>query len=389
MASTASAVGQQVTERSSYLYMDVLRFVAASVVVLNHARDLLLVDAAEAGGRMGLVAKALYFVSGLGHEAVVAFFVLSGFWITRAVDRRKDDEIFWRPYLADRLSRLLIVLIPALLLGGALDLWGLASGTLHYSGASPATSVPADLADRLSIFAFLGNLFFLQGLVVPTFGSNGPLWSLAYEFWFYLWFPAILFALRGKWQVALASLVIGAIWPKVALGFLVWLMGTGLYYFDKAMASPEKPRGRASAFAILAGSTAALAIALVVARLGLVQLAISDLLVGAAFSGFLWGLLRLDPAFPAPLRLFALYGSRASYSLYAVHYPILMAILAGVGLNSRMMPGTISFAMVGALVAVAVGFARAFSLVTEARTPMFRTWLRQRLVPATPDQRQT
>ncbi|WP_144095618.1 hypothetical protein [Croceicoccus sediminis] len=80
-------------------------------MVLNHARELLIVDAAEAGNRLSLIDKAVYLVSGLGHEAVMVFFVLSGFWITRAVDRRKDDKVFWRPYLTDRLSRLMIVLL--------------------------------------------------------------------------------------------------------------------------------------------------------------------------------------------------------------------------------------------------------------------------------------
>lgn len=324
MASTTSETGHPVTERSSYQYMDMLRFAAAAVVVLNHARDLLIVDAAESGNRIGLIAKAVYFVSGLGHEAVMVFFVLSGFWITRAVDRRKDDKVFWRPYLTDRLSRLMIVLVPALLLGGLLDAWGLASGTLHYSGASPATSVPEDIAGHLTVAAFLGNVLFVQGLAVPTFGSNGPLWSLAYEFWFYLWFPAIFFALRGRLQFALISLAIGVIWPKVALGFVVWLMGSVLYFLDKAANGRERVGGRVRRVAFWAVSAAALVAAFVIARVGMLPLAVSDMLVGGAFSCCIWNLLRSDPTCPGLIRCFAIYGSRASYSLYAIHYPILM-----------------------------------------------------------------
>src|SRR5208282_1820336 len=38
----------------------------------------------------------------------------------------------------------------------------------------------------ISIGEFFGNLLGLQGLSCGPFGGNTPLWSLAYEFWFYL-----------------------------------------------------------------------------------------------------------------------------------------------------------------------------------------------------------
>lgn len=364
--------------RSSYQYMDMLRFVAAAVVVLNHARDLLIVDAADAGNQLGLFAKAVYFIAGLGHEAVMVFFVLSGFWITRAVDRRKDDEVFWRPYLTDRLSRLLIVLIPALVIGGLIDAWGIFSDSLHYSGGSPATSVPDNIAKHLTVAAFVGNTLFLQGLAVPTFGSNGPLWSLAYEFWFYLWFPAIFFVLRRRWTIALISLSIAVIWPKVALGFVVWLMGTALYFWDKAANGRERVtgKGRRVVFSVL--GAAGLFTALMIARLNILPLTISDILVGGAFFWCIWNLLRSDPPFPRLFRCFATYGSRASYSLYAIHYPVLMAILAATGLAARLLPTATAFASLMGLIAFAAIVGWLFSLLTEARTPALRGWLSQR-----------
>jgi peptidoglycan/LPS O-acetylase OafA/YrhL len=45
--------------------------------------------------------------------------------------------------------------------------------------------------DHLGPEVLLGNLVFLQAILVPTWGSNGPLWSLAFEFWFYIWFPTL------------------------------------------------------------------------------------------------------------------------------------------------------------------------------------------------------
>ena len=63
----------------------------------------------------------------------------------------------------------------------------------------------------------MGNLFFLQTIFVPPFGSNAPLWSLSFEFWYYLLFPLCLFALsRGNQVVsgrfcALAAVAVAAL----------------------------------------------------------------------------------------------------------------------------------------------------------------------------------
>src|ERR1035441_502485 len=50
------------------------------------------------------------------------------------------------------------------------------------------------VALRSTLPAFFGNLFFLQSVVSPVFGSNGPLWSLSYEFWYYILFPVLMIA---------------------------------------------------------------------------------------------------------------------------------------------------------------------------------------------------
>ena len=46
------------------------------------------------------------------------------------------------------------------------------------------------IAQALTAPVFLGNAAFLQRILVPELGTNGPLWSLANEFWYYLLFPA-------------------------------------------------------------------------------------------------------------------------------------------------------------------------------------------------------
>ncbi len=76
-----------------------------------------------------------------------------------------------------RIARLYVVIVPALLFTGILD---------YLHGAWDGT--------RDGPSSFLINLFFLQGIYGGAYGSNGPLWSLSYEWWFYILFGLSLTA---------------------------------------------------------------------------------------------------------------------------------------------------------------------------------------------------
>src|SRR5206468_11759198 len=107
-----------------------------------------------------------------------------------------------RSYLLARLTRLYIVLLPALLLGGALDQTGmhLAGTDTVYSGHSGMHALNVDVRATSGPTTLLANGLFLQtialpgmhGQQVPAFGSNGPLWSLSNEFWYYMAFPLLV-----------------------------------------------------------------------------------------------------------------------------------------------------------------------------------------------------
>ena len=175
------------------------RWVAAWFVVAEHARSLVFVDFGELHAP-GILAKGFYFLTGFGHEAVMVFFVISGYLVGGKVwSLYREGRFAWRRYLADRLSRLYAVLIVALVLGAALDWTGYMffnkyglynhgyAGSIAVLGTAPIT--------RMDWQDFLANSLFLQTILGPTFGSNGPLWSLAYEWWYYILFPLVLAAL--------------------------------------------------------------------------------------------------------------------------------------------------------------------------------------------------
>ena len=169
---------------------------AAWLVVAEHARSLVFVDYGELQSP-GILAKGFYFLTGFGHEAVMVFFVISGYLVGGKVwSLYREGRFGWKRYLADRASRLYAVLFVALLLGAAMDWTGYLFFNkygLYNQGYEGAIAVlGAAPIERMGLRDFLVNAFFLQTIAGPPFGSNGPLWSLAYEWWYYVLFPMVL-----------------------------------------------------------------------------------------------------------------------------------------------------------------------------------------------------
>lgn len=364
--------------RPSYAWFDLFRFLAASMVVLEHARDMLWVPAAVGSGGLGY--KLVYFLTGFGHESVMVFFVLSGFWITATIDRRRDRPDFWGNYLVDRIARLMVVLLPALVIGGAFDLLGAygLNGQL-YQGTMGTSTINKEVVSHLTPAVFAGNLLFLQSMVVPPLGSNGPLWSLAYEFWYYLWYPSLLLlATRRKFTPYLASLVIAVLWPKLVPGFAVWMLGSVLYRLDlKGVGKTSLTPGVKQA--MLGASTAVALVALSASRLRLVPGEVGDLAVGLSFFALFWSILLVEPPFAKWLRGAAKYGSDASFSLYVTHFPFIALAATAVLQGTRLYPGLTALGLLAGVIVAAWGYGWIFSRMTEGKTPVVRGWLKSRL----------
>ncbi|MES2091144.1 MAG: acyltransferase family protein [Pseudomonadota bacterium] len=182
-------------------FIDASRWLAAFFVVVGHVRHLILIDFKEVEDK-ALLYKAVYFLTGLGHEAVVVFFVISGFLVGGLTwERWRAHGVKLQPYFSARASRIYTVLVPALLVGLLLDLVGLHwfnkselyTNSLQYHTISLNSTISA----AMDLPTFFGNLFMMQGILTGNLGSNAPLWSLANEWWYYCIFALVGAALTG------------------------------------------------------------------------------------------------------------------------------------------------------------------------------------------------
>lgn len=154
------------------LQLDAVRAGAAFYVVVHHL--------AQAWGfdqGAGLVFR-------FGQEAVLLFFLLSGFVIFA---NERDRAVHPMGYYLRRIRRIYPPLIVAMLVSLCVALW---------NGRQLAS---ADWISALATLAGLQDVAALKpGVIANPFLGNTPLWSLSYELFFYLVFPPILRAWIAK-----------------------------------------------------------------------------------------------------------------------------------------------------------------------------------------------
>jgi len=372
---------------SASAHLDMIRTAAAWAVMWGHLRTLFFVDFQHAQ-RPGWLLGVLYFFTGFGHQAVMVFFVLSGFLISATVIKSHLSGTWsWREYAINRSTRLYVVLIPGLLLGLFWDLAGSAlsasTGVYTHPLSDLGPSVPLS---NLNVGNFFGNLLFLQTIICPPFGSNTPLWSLANEFWYYALFPAALSALlaffRKDMRVAVPLSIVAACLAAFLgldklIGFLVWMSGCALVYG----CSKFQLQTKITVFLYLLLSAIILFACLSAARTSFASMLGSDLAVGIAFTLFLFGILQLELGAGSRHYLGVAHRFAGfSYSLYVLHFPLLLFLRAWAVPSQRWQPDGVHL-LFGSLIGVVVlFFAWSVSLFTENKTRVARDWVRKRLL---------
>ena len=320
--------------------LDLLRGISALAVVSGHARALFLTPWEKVANK-NTPARAAYLLSGAGHQAVMMFFVLSGFLIVSS-SGRKAQVHRWRldEYLWERVCRLATVVWPALLLTALLDRIGsgrphgswIYEGSVAYGGV-----VPRPVADSSGLLDLIGNLAFLQTIRVPTFGSNAPLWSVANEFWYYVLFGLIFAAILSRQNRFLSVvLLVMSFALTLFLPFAViayggaWVVG-GMIAVLPIWAPLER-------FRYLRVLVSLLGLGLFLAAVALADLGSSsrDVLAVSASALLVWSASHNGNESNPPLRsrvgsqsrsagvLAAHQLATVSFSIYAIHLPLLV-----------------------------------------------------------------
>jgi peptidoglycan/LPS O-acetylase OafA/YrhL len=186
--------------RQFSIYLDAIRIIAALIVFLQHLS--------------GFIGGWLWQFVGLGHEAVVLFFVLSGFVISYVTNGKENTAI---EYTASRFARIYSVALPALIL----------TIIFYYAGDFIDHESLSHINERQTdpILTIVTALFFIhQSWWDITIFSNMPYWSLGYEVLYYVFFGVLCFS-SGLQRMVLLAAIMAIMGPSVLLYLPVWLMG--------------------------------------------------------------------------------------------------------------------------------------------------------------------
>lgn len=194
-------------------WLDLIRFLAAFAVMACHFRGAFFVEysALEPEQQTPLI-FSFFFITRLGFEAVLIFFVLSGLLVGgRAMKRLSASTFRIKSYVVDRAVRILLPLLASFVLFLPIALY------FH---------LPIKVTD------WIGSLLSLQGII--TGGAFETLWSLSYEVWFYILTCAIGIIIMKKdnsstfkYNVGIALLVLSLlVFIKLWTAYLfVWIIG--------------------------------------------------------------------------------------------------------------------------------------------------------------------
>ncbi|SEL24483.1 acyltransferase family protein [Parapedobacter koreensis] len=193
--------------------LEAIRGFAALYVVFHHT--LLDMDFFKSSG--------LSFLFRFGQEAVILFFLLSGFVIEYSFSLSKDKT--FTTYFFKRFNRIYIPLFIVFITNYLL---------FKFSG----------IVVSIDLNTFLGNLFMLQDIgslkpnvVCGPLLGNSPLWSLSYEWWFYMTF-FVIYVTFGKrtskaiYLIGIASGITYFFFPfvgnRILLYLIIWNVGADL-----------------------------------------------------------------------------------------------------------------------------------------------------------------
>jgi peptidoglycan/LPS O-acetylase OafA/YrhL len=290
--------------RGLSLHLDLLRVLAAMGAVLCHL------------GQVPVEGLSVFsMVSPWGHQAVMVFFVLSGFVIHHAA---QTGERSLESFATSRITRIYSVVVPCILLTILCDQIGmrLAPDLYSYLEVDRAQGSPAARA--------LWSLFMLnESWLRLRMFSNLPYWSLCFEVWYYALFAAWFYC-TGRTRLLLTGGLALVAGPRILLLFPVWIMG--------ALAYRETASTNWRAGTVWLAFLQPLAIAAIWLAAGVEPPAfVGDYVLGLSVALHLMAAKRLDAPLVATqqcLEPVVRWIAARSFTLYLLHMPLMYLTMA-------------------------------------------------------------
>lgn len=188
------------------VYIDFLRVCAALLVMVSHFP-------------LTQALSTLLSKTNFAYDAVVVFFVLSGYVVSYASQVIEQNT---RNYFVNRVSRIVPVAVISVIVSSVLFcIVGGANSDIY--GEMPAF--------YQGVMIFLQSIFFANEVWsshVTPFG-NGPYWSLVFEVWCYVFYGVIIYC-RGWSRVVLLGVLAATLGPKQIVILPMWLIGAAAYH---------------------------------------------------------------------------------------------------------------------------------------------------------------
>lgn len=375
-----------VSERSLFLHF--LRIFSALIVCLGHTKEFLFVHMNDSAHPLEKLTRLFL---GLGGSAVIIFFFLSGYLVGgKIIKSLIKRELNFATYIFDRLTRLWIVLVPALLLTFVLNTFNCRNSNISlYCAADPQLASHTKIAPLFSqkISDLFTNVFFLQPFKGLPWGGNGPLWSLGYEFWYYIVFFSLIMILSSFFRREVSFRLI----PHVLILFLaskilnvdwlvfgsIWVSGAGAAYFLNVNSvrtfSAKYQKIVAFKFTLL---TFFLIIPVLISlKLFPHLIAFPILILALTFS---LATMRNDhhSRINGKLQKLIVRGSEFSFSLYLIHFPIIALVTSQLTPINRWTMSPIGLLVLAGITFGVLLTAYAFAWLTEFNLAHFRNALR-------------
>ncbi|MBK5143543.1 acyltransferase [Budviciaceae bacterium BWR-B9] len=301
--------------------LDMLRGFSTAMVLFCHAYLLFLYPVWPA------VMLPVYLFA---HAWVMALFALSGFLICKSAcyNIQQNHQFSVKRYAFSRLNRI----VPPFYFGCAALLFIYLISPWFFASGSRELAVISDTMSQakmvLDVKSFTGVLLFVNGFLTETPASNFSFWSLPFEVWFYVLFGLLLWP-RNKIAIFIAVLlllVLSLLNYAFLLYSLIWCGGA-----IAALLHNHQRQLKAGVLITLFSSVTI--VLLLLAAIGLLMLpaevdkpklllALYGTLCGIGF-GLLFYLMSFQRI---RIRLPGYRLARSSYTIYILHFPLLLFI---------------------------------------------------------------